>query len=83
MLSVMPALALAGLAFGTLAGRLTTHAGEAYGNANSIVQQARSRSYMHMLRWTPCVSESVQEYSILKNPLKNLSAQTHSKCALV
>ena len=41
MLASMPALAIAGLVFGSLAGRLNQKAGEAYGDANSIVQQVR------------------------------------------
>lgn len=47
MVAVMPALAVAGLAFGTLAGRLTTQAGDAYGKANSIVQQVSQYSRLH------------------------------------
>lgn len=39
MLSVVPALAIAGLVFGSLAGKLSTQAADAYGVANSIVQQ--------------------------------------------
>ena len=39
MLSVVPALAVAGAVFGTVAGRLGTKAADAYGVANSIVQQ--------------------------------------------
>ena len=39
MLSVVPALAVAGLVFGTLAGKLSTKAADAYGVANSSVQQ--------------------------------------------
>ena len=50
MLAVMPALAVAGLAFGTLAGRLTTQAGDAYGTANSIVQQVSPQSHFDMHR---------------------------------
>ncbi len=39
MLSVVPALALAGSVFGTIAGRLNTKGADAYGIANSVVQQ--------------------------------------------
>ncbi len=42
MLSVVPALAIAGTVFGTLAGKLSTKAADAYGIANSIVQQVCS-----------------------------------------
>lgn len=43
MISVLPLLAACGLAFGTLMGRLSTKSSEAYGKANSIVQQASWR----------------------------------------
>ena len=41
MLAALPALAVCGVAFGTLAGKLSTRASDAYGAANSIAQQAR------------------------------------------
>lgn len=50
MISVLPLLALCGLAFGTLMGRLSTKSSEAYGRANSIVQQACSR-ILSSLKW--------------------------------
>lgn len=42
MMSVLPLLAVSGFLFGSLMGKLTTKSSEAYGIANSIVQQALS-----------------------------------------
>ncbi len=42
MISVLPLLAGCGLAFGSLMGKLSSQSSDAYGRANSIVQQARS-----------------------------------------
>ncbi len=48
MLSVVPALAIAGTVFGTLAGKLSTKAADAYGVANSVVQQVLVRGSVAM-----------------------------------
>jgi ATP-binding cassette, subfamily B (MDR/TAP), member 1 len=42
MMSVLPLLAGAGMAFGALLGKLASKSSEAYGRANSIVQQVRA-----------------------------------------
>jgi hypothetical protein len=39
MMSVLPLLAASGMAFGALLGKLSSKSSEAYGRANSIVQQ--------------------------------------------
>ena len=44
MMSVLPLLALSGMAFGALLGKLSSKSSEAYGRANSIVQQVRAGS---------------------------------------
>lgn len=41
MLSVLPLLAASGMAFGALLGKLSSKSSDAYGRANSIVQQVR------------------------------------------
>ena len=44
MMSVLPLLAGAGMAFGALLGKLSSESSEAYGRANSIVQQVHASS---------------------------------------
>ncbi len=41
MCAVLPALGAAGVAFGAFIGKLSTKSADAYGGANSLIQQVR------------------------------------------
>ena len=41
MCAVLPALGAAGVAFGAFLGRLSTKSADAYGGANSLIQQVQ------------------------------------------